>query len=1669
MEEALDSDAIVDNGWAHHQAGRLQEAESLYQKALAVDPAHPGALYYLANIAYEDSRLQFAMELIETLLRDEPNDAEAWHLLGMVALKEEDFPRAVECLNKALIIQPSYAQAHYGLGVALSRQGELDTAFESFQRAATLNPAFAEAHCSIGNIFRAQKKFDEALSSYRQAVEAKRDFTLAYENIGEILLSQKKLDEAITNYRKAITEIPNNAMLHAALGNIQLLKNENVDAAASFERAIALDPNCAIAHSNLGTTLMYNEGRFSEAVAHLQRAVSLSPEQPRMWANLSRAYHKVGKTTDEVDCLQKACALDSDNEEYQGRLLFSLQLLPNYPREKIFADHVAFGERFETPLRNSWPSHSTAVDPKKRLRVGLVSRDLHSHPVGYFLESILRELHHRDGIDIIVYSSAEKEDAVTQRLRASTREWSLVTALSDDALAQRINGDNIDILVDLSGHTVSNRLLVFARKPAPVQVSWLGYWETTGLRAIDYILCDEYGVHADEAKFYVEEPWFLPNTRLCFTLPTESISVAPLPALSTGHITFGCFNNASKINDSVVEVWSRILKRIPTSRLFLKWGTFFDPAVREDVVARFAAQGITSDRLHIESVSPRSEYLAAYNRVDIALDPFPFPGGTTTVEGIWMGVPVITKRGDRIISRQGEGILHNIGLQDWIADNEDSYVELAVRHATDLSSLAKLRGELRQKLESSPLCDAKLFAQNLENAFKQMWEKHASPSQKTASLEQFPTSFIEVPLPEEPKDAEGYYARGDSLSKSGKPDAALKSFQQAVTLNPEFAEAYCSIADILRTQNKFESALSNYQQAIDIKSDFELAYENMGRLLLAQGKLDEAATVYRKAVAAIPDSALLHIGLSTAYFYKNETAAAIASFERVIELDPNCIVAYGSLGVLLIRQGKFSEAVTQLERAVVLDPQNPSLFASLSNAYDRAGRLTDALDSLRRAIALDPNFVGAHSDILLLSQYLSDYPREKAFADHVAFGEQFETPLRINWPSHAKPVSTEKRLRVGFVSGDLRNHPVGYFLESVFRQLRQLDELDIVVYSTGATADALTERLRTSAREWLVVSELSDDAFAQRISGDNIDILVDLSGHTVLNRLLVFARKPAPIQVTWLGYWETTGLRAIDYIFCDRYSVREDEAKFYTEEPWFLPNTRLCFTLPTEPVSITSPPALKSRHVTFGCFNNLVKITDRVIEVWSRILKRVPNARLLLKWQSLSDVNTRENILARFAAQGIAEDRLLMEPASPRHAYLTAYNRVDIALDPFPFSGGATTVDGIWMGVPLVTMRGDRIISRQGEGILHNLGLQDWIAGDEDDYVELAVRRAQDLPGLSNLRGQLRARLEFSPLADAKLFARNLQDAFKQMWTKYCEASAEKREAVPPINISQLQPQPQQTIQVDADELTSLVVGAALGNGLPAGQPINFSARRSKPIIVIAAAPKSGSTFLSNVITRITGLPYRRLSSGYSTNEHDLYLPSLYIMNNSGCVSQLHMKGTFHNAALLKAFGIKPVIQVRNIEDTIISLADDLRTKEKRDNFGSGQVGFSFLWQDHAIANLNDTALIDCIIDLAIPWYVNFYVSWYRLCARNDVDALWLTYEDMMKDKRTSVNNILEFTGFGKGIHFDDAILDQRYSKFNKGQSGRGSTILSEAQKARVRRLFSYYPDVDFSRYGLSR
>jgi predicted O-linked N-acetylglucosamine transferase (SPINDLY family) len=404
--------------------------------------------------------------------------------------------------------------------------------------------------------------------------------------------------------------------------------------------------------------------------------------------------------------------------------LFTLSYQERTWPEALLEEALAFGQKVTRKAAHC-AKHGNAPDPTRQLRLGLVSGDLGQHPVGFFLANVLESIN-PEQLEVHAYATAVRHDEVNARLRRSIAHWRDASPdkLDDEALARQIQADGIDILIDLSGHTAHNRLPVFAWKPAPIQVTWLGYLGTTGVGAMDYVLADPYALPVGEENQFVETPWRLPEGYICFSPPELPVEVGQLPASKNGYVTFGCFNNIKKVNQQVVACWAEILKAVPGSRLYLKTRGLDAPEVRAEMTTAFAAHGIAAERLILEGqFASHEEHFRAYQRVDIALDPFPYPGITTSVEALWMGVPVLSLQGDRFISHQGETILHNVGLPDWVARDEADYVAKAAAFAGDLQGLSELRAGLRPRLLASPLCDAPRFARNFEAALRGMWQK----------------------------------------------------------------------------------------------------------------------------------------------------------------------------------------------------------------------------------------------------------------------------------------------------------------------------------------------------------------------------------------------------------------------------------------------------------------------------------------------------------------------------------------------------------------------------------------------------------------------------------------------------------------------------------------------------------------------------------------------------------------------------------------------------------------------------------------------------------------------------------------------------------------------------------------------------------------------------------
>jgi len=680
------AEAYRNLGSALAALARFDDAIAAYEIAIRIKPDDAQAHATCANALERLGRLEDAIASYKTAIRLKPDDAEMNVSLGNALNRAGALDAAVGAYNAAIGAKPDFAEAYYNLGVSLNGLGKSDDAVVAYNAAIRIKPDFAEAHSNLGILLKGLGCAEEALAAYKAAIRFKPDYAEARYNLGNALKELGRLEEASTAYSDAIRITPDYAEAYFNKGI--LLNDQGLieEAVAAFDAAIRIKPDYAEAHTNLGVVVQ-SRGQHREAMACYERAIALRPQYWEAHSNLLMSQHY------------------SPHENNQSMLAAAKRFAAALPAR--LQPLVADGTR----------------DPERRLRVGLVSADLRTHPVGFFLEGLLACCD-RTAFEIVCYANDSRADALTKRLRDNAAAWRSIVGIADPDAAAMIGRDRIDILVDLSGHSAKNRLPLFALRPAPVQASWLGYFGTTGLHEIDAILLDEASVPPDEEGAFVERVVRLPGSRFCYAPPDYAPEVKAPPYLENGYVTFGSFNNLAKINEDVLGAWAAILNAAPSARLILKWKTLSSAVERDRLSASFAAVGGDIARLELRGASHHAKMLDEYGDIDVALDPFPFGGGLTSCEALWMGVPVLTMPETRIVSRQTFGFLAAIGLDgDFAVASLDAYTARGAAFAADPSALEGLRKGLRKRMKASPLCDAPSFARKMESAWRDLWRR----------------------------------------------------------------------------------------------------------------------------------------------------------------------------------------------------------------------------------------------------------------------------------------------------------------------------------------------------------------------------------------------------------------------------------------------------------------------------------------------------------------------------------------------------------------------------------------------------------------------------------------------------------------------------------------------------------------------------------------------------------------------------------------------------------------------------------------------------------------------------------------------------------------------------------------------------------------------------------
>ena len=1245
---------------------------------------------YAARITAQGD-LNTAVKLWSMAIACGDTSPRAQRMLGELYFQLEDYARAMPLLESAA---PHFA-ADDSLATMLARA-----------RQQTVKPESAEVHFNFGNTLYGAGRYAEAIARYRRALTVQPDHAQAHCNLGAALYELNRHEEAIASYRRALELKPDFVQVYANLGGVLATAKRYDEAVASYCRALELNPDLADARTS---------------VIHVRQHLC-------DWAQIST----------DIAALREHVAQGKAGAPQP----FFLLAMPKIEAREHFVCARQFAEEQYRAFLSRPPLSGADLRPEiPKMRIGYLSADFREHPVSYLLAQII-ERHDRNRFEVYGYSCGPDDASpMRRRMQAAFDTFREIRPLSHEAAAQQILEDRIDILVDLNGHTENNRLPILALRPAPLQVSWLGYSGTLGHpRLADYLIGDPIVSPLEHADQFSETLALMPH---CFQSNDRQRAIGARPTrvaagLPAEGFVFCCFNQSYKITQVMFDLWCRLLSEVPGSVLWL-----LQPidAAERNLKREAQARGIAAERIVFAPRRPLADHLGRLQLADLALDTDPYTSHTTASDALWAGVPLVTQLGKTFVSRAAASILYAAGLPELITQTPEAYYRTALELATQPSRLSQVKARLVANRLNCPLFDSERFTHDLEQLFRLMWEDYRAGNKRHIVIETTSDDGSEkfsllAALPQQtpiPDTAEDHYKLGNRLKELGRHDDAVASYQRALALNPDYAEAHNNLGISLIELNRPEEAVTSYQRALAVKPDFADFHFNVGYALNRLDRREEAVASYRNALALKPDfaDAYQNLGLILGDLKCDEDA--VACHQRALELKPDFVEALSSWIFAcqnmcawqhLLRE---SEALRQRVTAGKSGRVPPFSFLALP--------------------ATDPQ---------------EQYRCAQQFAE-----EQYRVFLSRP-PLCAGALGAERaKIRIGYLSADFHDHPTSYLLAEVIER-HDRSRFEVFGYSYGPdSVHPMRRRMQAAFDIFHEFSRMSHESAARRILDDGIDILVDLKGYTKFSRPPILALRPAPVQVNWLGYPGTMGHpRLADYLIGDAIVSPLEHAAHYSEVLALMPQ---CYQ-PNDRQRI--PGARPARTDTglpadgfvFCSFNQGYKITPAIFDIWCRLLAEVPGSLLwLLQPAAAAERNLRHEAQAR----GVAAERLVFAPMLPLAEHLGRLQLADLALDTYPVTSHTTASDALWAGVPLVTRLGETFASRVAASILHAAGLPKLITNAPEDYYRVALELATQPGRLAQIKARLEANRLSCPLFDSERFVRDLERLFQRMWEDY--------------------------------------------------------------------------------------------------------------------------------------------------------------------------------------------------------------------------------------------------------------------------------------------------------------
>lgn len=698
----------------------LQSIATVLEKRMA-RAGDVGAMHAVAKRALFEGKHADALSTLAPALAKQPLNAAMWCTRGIAHRLALSFDQALADYEHAHHLDSKDVRTLGNLGEWYLARNAFPTALTWLDMALALDSNYYEVRVNRVAALTELRQLDEAYDEAQRLVQDYPDRPEPYGNLGNVLFAKGKLREAVAQYQKAVDIRPDYAEAHFSLVALQGFSGHQELVVQFLEKSIE-DKGETSQRLTLLSVAHKECGNLTKAIALCQKVIDTYPQDWRAQVNLAGCLSEIGDPKAALDIYDCLSDKDMTQMAMASNVLFEMNYLPEYSREAVFQRHVAWAIKYENPVAVHPKFDDYSRDPHRKLKVGYVSADFCAHPVGFLLRDVL-SMHDKKQFELHCFSAGLKKDTTTTEIREAVDAFSDVAFETPQELATRIREAQVDVLVDLSGHTGNHRLLAFSLRPAPVQATWIGYFNTTGMSNMDYFISDPHTSPPNGGQLFSELVLHLPHTRFCFSKPSYAGAVAALPVQKNGFVTFGSFNRLPKLSPQVLDAWARILRLVPLSRIVLKAAALADDSVCQQLLDHFATRGIDSARVDLRGASAHQEMFAEYGDMDIALDPFPFNGGMTTLEALWMGVPVVTLEGNTVVSRQSYSALANIGLAGELAfPNVEAYIAGAVALATDPVRLTALRTQVRPRMEASPLCKPEQFTRDLERLYRHMWE-----------------------------------------------------------------------------------------------------------------------------------------------------------------------------------------------------------------------------------------------------------------------------------------------------------------------------------------------------------------------------------------------------------------------------------------------------------------------------------------------------------------------------------------------------------------------------------------------------------------------------------------------------------------------------------------------------------------------------------------------------------------------------------------------------------------------------------------------------------------------------------------------------------------------------------------------------------------------------------